>query len=344
MGARGRPARVTIYARLEHLLGELNHRLGGLPSPKESVYIWSDIWHLEAHHSTALEGNTLVLREVEALLEQGRAVGAKPLKEYMEVKGYADAARWIYGQALNPGGWTDAGKLTVHELRHTHHLALTPVWGISPHPDATAAESPGSFREHDIHPFAEGMTPPSWILVQSQVDSWVDDVNAAQAVIAAGGALPEPLPETLARLHNSLEQIHPFLDGNGRAGRLILNLMLVRMGYPPVIILKRNREEYLRALRRSDAGEHGPLGELLARAMIDNLHRFILPSVAGPARLVPIAALVNHDLKLPALRAAVRRGRLDAEQDSQGQWLSSRAAVDAYLKSRSSRGRRRSDG
>ena len=51
---------------------------------EESETIWSDIWHLEAHHSTALEGNTLVLREVEQLLEQGRAVGAKPLKEYLE--------------------------------------------------------------------------------------------------------------------------------------------------------------------------------------------------------------------------------------------------------------------
>lgn len=58
------------------------------PSPKESEFIWSDIWHLEAHHSTALEGNTLVLREVATLLEKGRAVGAKLLKEYLEVQGY----------------------------------------------------------------------------------------------------------------------------------------------------------------------------------------------------------------------------------------------------------------
>ena len=87
--ARGRPSRATIYARLNSAIAELNDRLGGLPSPKESEYVWSDIWHLEAHHSTALEGNTLVLREVEALLDKGRAVGAKPLREYMEVQGTA---------------------------------------------------------------------------------------------------------------------------------------------------------------------------------------------------------------------------------------------------------------
>lgn len=77
MAGRGRPSRATVYQRLEQALAELNQRLGGLPSPKEAQTIWEDIWHQEAHHSTALEGNTLVLREVQALLDQGRAVGAK---------------------------------------------------------------------------------------------------------------------------------------------------------------------------------------------------------------------------------------------------------------------------
>lgn len=65
----------------------------GLPKPCETKSLWDDLWHLEAHHSTAIEGNTLVLREVERLLEEGRAVGSKELKEYMEVLGYADASR-----------------------------------------------------------------------------------------------------------------------------------------------------------------------------------------------------------------------------------------------------------
>ncbi len=86
---RGRVSRETIYRRLDVQLADLKTRLGGLPSPKESEYIWSDIWHLEAHHSTALEGNTLVLREVENLLEKGRS-GRLP--RGMEVKGYGDAA------------------------------------------------------------------------------------------------------------------------------------------------------------------------------------------------------------------------------------------------------------
>jgi hypothetical protein len=111
---------------------------------------------------------------------------------------------------------------------------------------------------------------------------------------------------------------------------LLLNLMLVRLGYPPVIVLKQQRPAYLAAMQRADDGDYGPLGEILARAMYDNLNRFIVPSLAGPARLVPLAALVDKELSLAALRQAAQRGRLDAIQGTDGVWRSSRKAVQAY--------------
>lgn len=339
MAGRGRPSRAGVYARLDQALVELNERLGGLPSPREAETIWDDIWHLEAHNSTALEGNTLVLREVEALLERGRAIGAKSLREYNEVKGYANAARWVYSQALEPDEWHDGRLLSLHEVRRVHHMTMTPVWEVAPHPDATAKEGPGSFREHDIQSFSAGMRPPTWPLVPEQVERWVKDVCAAGDQLHKRDT-EHPLPEELARLHNAFEQIHPFLDGNGRAGRLLLNLILVRLGYPPVIILKRQRDAYLAAMQRADTGDCGSLGELIARAMYDNLNRFIVPNVAGPARIVPLAALVSKDLSLVALRHAARRGRLDAVQGSDGVWRSSRKAVNEYRESRKRRPRK----
>jgi hypothetical protein len=78
-------------------IGELRERLGGLPSPVAAEGIWRGIWLEETHHSTAIEGNTLVLSQVEQLLAQGRAVGNKELRECLEVRGYADAADWVYG-------------------------------------------------------------------------------------------------------------------------------------------------------------------------------------------------------------------------------------------------------
>ncbi|HWT90487.1 MAG TPA: Fic family protein, partial [Solirubrobacterales bacterium] len=303
---RGRPSRAAIFERLRVQIGELRDRLGGLPSPEEAEGIWRGIWLEEAHHSTAIEGNTLVLKQVEQLLEQGRAVGNKELSEYLEVRGYADAAGWVYGHGIEPAGWSGGKLITLGEIREVHSLAMTPVWDVAPHPQATAKERPGSFREHDIEPFPGGMQPPEWTQVPILVRDWIGDAQALRKVDEA------ELPEALATLHARFEQVHPFLDGNGRAGRLVLNLLLVRLGYPPAIIYKGDRSRYLSALRRADQGDCGPLGEFLARAILDNLYKFVVPAIAGPARLVPLPALATEKLSANALRVAAMRGRLKA--------------------------------
>jgi Fic family protein len=326
-GRRGRPSREAVYERLDVQIGELTGRLGGLPHPVEAQEIWRGLWFEEAHHSTAIEGNTLVLKQVEALLEEGRAVGNKELAEYMEVKGYADAADWVYNQALRPSMASGADLLVLAELRHVHEMAMRPVWDVKPHRQSTAREGPGSFREHDIHRFPGGMIPPTWPLVPAEIDGWLARVNDLEPRDVR-------LPERLADLHAAFERVHPFLDGNGRTGRLVLNLVLVRLGYPPAIIYKRQRSAYLDALRRADAGDCGALGELLARSILDNLYRFVVPAVAGPARLVPLAALANEEIGSPALRTAANRGRLQAVRGADGEWRSSRNWVDEYLRTK----------
>ncbi|MHB2000781.1 MAG: Fic family protein [Solirubrobacteraceae bacterium] len=324
----GRPTRAALYERLRIQIGELKERLGGLPSPEDAEAIWHGIWLEEAHHSTAIEGNTLVLKQVEQLLEDGRAVGNKELREYMEVRGYADAASWVYGQALEPGAWSSGELLSLTELRHIHRLALAPAWGVAPHPSASETERPGSFREHDIRPFPGGMRPPPWPEVPAMVRDWIRDVEALRR---DGDGFQ---PELLAMMHARFERIHPFLDGNGRTGRLVLNLLLIRLGYPPVIVFKGDRQRYLAALRRADRGDHGPLGELLARAILDNLHRFVVPAVAGPSLLVALPALASDRISANALRVAATRGRLKASKAADGTWRSTRGWVDEYLAGR----------
>ncbi|WP_018352389.1 Fic family protein [Longispora albida] len=342
MAGRGRPSRASVYRRLEHAIEELNSRLGGLPSPKEAESIWRDIWYEEAHHSTAIEGNTLAIKEVQALLSEGRAVGAKPLREYLEVKGYGDAAQWVYGQAMEPDERHDGRLVTLDEVRMIHKMAMTPVWDVYPDPGATDREGPGYFREHEIQAFAAGMQPPTWPLVPSMAAGWVESAcDLGNRAGQPGDGDQQALPEELARVHNEFEKVHPFLDGNGRVGRLALNLLLVRLGYPPVIILKRQRPAYLAAMHRADQGDYGALGELIARAMYDNLNRFIVPNLAGPARLVPLAALQDDRISQQALRQAAQRGRLDAVQGSDSVWRSSKKAVDAYLASRNAKAPKR---
>lgn len=322
-------------------MGEVRQRMGGLPTPSEAEGVWRDIWYQEAHNSTALEGNTLVLKQVERLLAEGVVVGQKDLTEYLEVKGYAQAAEWVYSQGLAPRQASPTALLTVTEVRQVHATAMALVWAVSPHPHATSDEGPGGFRRHDVERFPGGMRPPDWTQVQSLLGDWVDRVRGlAQGLPFDPDNLPglpgiePPVLEQVGAAHAAFERIHPFIDGNGRAGRLVLNLMLVRLGYPPAIIYKRQRREYLDALRRADAGDAGPLGELVARAVQDNLHRFVIPAVAGPNRLVPLAALQTRTLSHTALRVAALRGRLRAQQGPDGTWRSTRLWVDEYLSSR----------
>lgn len=328
----GRPTRNAVYHRLAVQVRELHNNLGGLPSLVEASDIWRGIWVEETHHSTAIEGNTLLLGQVERLLESGKAVGNKELTEYMEVKGYAEAAQWVYQQASSPAERSpDRPVLDLQEVRSVHHKIMSRVWREAPHPDASDNEGPGSFRQHEIHAFPRGMKPVSWPLVPADMNTWIENINQLRAD-------DDNLIEQLAAAHCRFEQIHPFLDGNGRTGRLLLNLILVRFGYPPVIIHKRDRKKYLRALHYADTGEPGPLGQIIARALLDNLHRFILPAIAGPARVVPLAALASPK-QLPALRAAAQRGRLRAVKGQDGQWRSTKNWIEEYQANRYRRNR-----
>lgn len=333
---RGRPARGVIYARFAAAVDELK-TYGGLPTPQESRLIWDDIWHLEAHNSTAIEGNTLVLREVRTLLEERRPVGGKDLKDYMEVLGYAEAARWVYSQARTPDRESSSALISVTEIRNVHQLTMQRVWEIAPHPDASFDEQPGAFRRHDIRPFSGGMVPPPWVDVSPQLTSWVDSANSTGSDIDREKLAPSEIPCVLADMHSSFERIHPFIDGNGRTGRLVLNLILVRLGFPPAIIFKSSRNRYLTALDKADKGDLGPLAELLARSVIDNLNRLIVPNIAGPARWVPLKSLATPELSYQALRQAASRGRLDVSYGSDGTVRSSKLAVDAYRDSKYSR-------
>jgi hypothetical protein len=157
---------------------------------------------------------------------------------------------------------------------------------------------------------------------------WLDPDSSIDQTDTAGHPIAK-----LADLHAHFERIHPFRDGNGRAGRLALNLMLVRMFYPPAIVYKRDRPKYLKALERADKGDPCPLDELLARALVHGINRFLLPSLAGPHRLVPMSALADGDLSPIALRRAAERGRLRAQRRND-QWYSTRKWVDEYKASR----------
>ena len=115
------------------------------------------------------------------------------------MRGYGTAAEWVYRQALDPTGLFHSGEiLNLAELRQIHHAAMSPVWEVAPHADATDRETPGSFREHDIRPFPGGMLPVEWPLVSAGMENWIADANSLDPDIVG-------FPEALAELHCRFE-------------------------------------------------------------------------------------------------------------------------------------------
>ena len=157
--ARGRPSRQTIYERLEEAIDDLRTRLGGLPNPAEAEEIWEELWHQEAHHSTALEEQHVGPQRGPQVARRGPCRRLQDSRSTWRsgVRGCGQVGIW---PGAGPGGWTTGDLLSIQEVRTVHYEAMTPVWNVAPHPHATAAETPGSWRQHDIAPFPEGMTPP----------------------------------------------------------------------------------------------------------------------------------------------------------------------------------------
>ncbi len=146
-------------------------------------------------------------------------------------------------------------------------------------------------------------------------------------------------PVVHAAIHHAwFERIHPFTDGNGRVGRLLLDFMLLQRGYPPAVIPKAQRPRYLRALELADDGNPHLLAEVIARAVSGTLTRFLIPNLAGAAKLMPLSALAAQGpYPVQYLRLLVFEGKLRVVRDGH-LWLSSRKWLDDYVATRDPRG------
>lgn len=318
---RGRPTTERLLERVDAEAKVLRDRFGGLPHSLELDHVLREIWLLETHHSTAIEGSSLSEQDVVAVVERDEARGS--LVEALEVKSYADAAGWVYETAPTATG---VGLQTVREV---HRRVVGPVWAVFP---PATRDQPGQFRTTGVTVGGgRRITVSSASAIHADMTEWLE---------AADGDSPAHPIERIAVRHAWFERIHPFTDGNGRVGRLLSNWELVQSDYPPVVIRHQQRDRYLRSLERADDGDTRGLVELFARAISESINRFILPRLAGDARLIPLRALAEGSrYSSDYLRQLALAGRLRAVRHG-SLWLSSHAALQEYMDSRSPRGRR----
>lgn len=329
--SRGRPSTKQLLESLDQARGDLAI-IGGLPEPTVFQDVWAGIWTEETHNSTAIEGNTLRLKQVQLLLEDGLVSGSqKDLSEWFEAKAYGEAARWVYRQAYLKKVRNEP-RISEAEIREIHRQVVESVWMYFPPDGLVRGEKPGAYRLKDHDPLRSDLPPVPCSVVGSELANWVEQANDD----TWSEAQDLHCIERLAKLHAAFERIHPFPDGNGRAGRLVLTMLLVEAGYPPAIIYVHERSRYLKALRRADDQDCRALTELLARSVREGIYRFLMPKLAGPLSVVPLAGLADEEISRYALVAAAQRGRLKANKYS-GAWYSTPQWVKEYKRSRYSR-------
>jgi Fic family protein len=314
---RGRPSLSDVLKNLDEEVALLHSNLGGLPRAVEADQILREVWIDDIHNSTAIEGNTMTRAQVADLVQERRAAPSR-LAENLDVEGYAKAADWVY---RNANGYQGVPVTVVSE---THKIAVGLVWQVEP---PATRDLPGAWRQ----------TPVKVGSVQVSVPAAIPADLAAWSVSTRDFTGVHPVVH-VATHHAWFERIHPFVDGNGRVGRLLLNFMLVQLGYPPAVILARQRTRYLQALRAADDGNSNPLAEVIARAVSATLIRILIPKLAGEAKLIPLSALAAHGpYSVDYLRTLLDRGRLRAVRHGR-LWLSSRAWLKEYLAKRDPRG------
>jgi Fic family protein len=201
--------------------------------------------------SNAIEGNTLTAAETRMVVEHGITIGGKPLKDHLEAVGHFEALHYVRDLARQ------AEPLREADIRNLHRLVMQRA-----DPDAAGSYADqGRYVETDQG--RHNFPPP--VEVPARMGDFVQWLGSALVT-----------PQTAFTAHRRLVEIHPFNDGNGRTARLVMNLVLLRGGYPPVAVRPQDRPEYIGALQDAQGGRGSArLGRLLYERLDATLGEFL---------------------------------------------------------------------
>jgi len=243
-------------------LSQISRHNPGLRRAKIEAYIQ----HI--YHTNAMEGNTMTLMQTRAIVETGIAVGGKSVYEHNEVLGMDAALQYINKTQLH-----QAQFITVQDILEIHKRVLGFV----------NLEEAGRFRRTQV--FVGSHRPPPAAELETQVSDFVDWLNAEREEDSEATGL-HPL-ELAALAHYKFVYIHPFYDGNGRVSRLLMNLVLLQAGYPPVIVNVEDKHEYYQRLQMANDGDVRPFIRFVADCTERTLDHYLAASSTGSGITVP---------------------------------------------------------
>lgn len=267
------------------------------------------------YNSNAIEGSTITLQETRLILETGLTVGGKSLREHFEVINHKEAIHYVESLIQK------SDHLTAFHVRQIHKLIITNI----------DDENAGSYRKTQVRIAGATLTPPDAWRVSGLMDDWSNWVERNEATM-------HPVAQA-AQAHHRLVAIHPFIDGNGRTARLVMNLLLMRKGYPPTVILRSNRRQYYAVLAQADAGKPEALDNFVGRAVERSLDLYLeasKPRMQHPTFedewITLSEACVGTPYKQEYLSLLARLGRIEATKKGRN-WYTTRRAIKDYLDS-----------
>jgi len=209
------------------------------------------------YHSNAIEGNVLNVGETRQVVEQGLTLTGVPLKDQAEARNLSAALDFLEELASNPNR-----PITEADVRQIHNLVLG---GIND-------ENAGRYRTVPVNISGSAFSPPgpeSVAAAMQSFGSWLVANSSPGEKFASTEGL---LRATVA--HTWFVQIHPFIDGNGRVARLLMNLILMRYGFPVAVITKEDRSRYYDTLEESQSSNLAPLIDLLCESVEESLEEY----------------------------------------------------------------------
>lgn len=222
------------------------------------------------YHSNAIEGNSLTQGETEMFLIEGLTAKGKPLKDHLDLRGHSNAINFLLGFIR------DKEVLTEAVVRELHKVLLVEPYRVQAiTPDGLPTMKTIALGQYKTQP-NHVRTPTGethYYATPEETPSKMQDLMNWYRDESAKGVL-HPV-EVAARFHHRFTEIHPFDDGNGRMSRLLMNLMLMQEGYPPVVIRNTEKDLYLAALRRADRKEYDDFLSFIAEHVVSSLELFI---------------------------------------------------------------------
>jgi Fic family protein len=266
----------NIFEKIDALMKEVNFLRPLKPEQEDRLFqkIRLD-WN---YHSNNIEGNILTYGETKALLLWGITADGKPLRDHLEIKGHNDAV--VYIMEILKGQDID---LTEHFIRELHKIIIPEVYYL----DAKTPErlptkrkiTPGEYKRTPNHVltstgemfyFASPEETPA--KMKDLMDWYKKECHEKKnhpLIIAS-------------MFHYQFVRIHPFDDGNGRMSRLLMNLILMKFGYPPVIIPTGRREDYINSLQYADSEDINKFIEFIGENLTKSLELWLKAAKGEP--------------------------------------------------------------